>query len=164
MTARKALAKAALVLLAGGLALASGAGAGAAGGPNLGRVVLMAAPLSNEVVSYRPGGAEQALREVRHAVDHCPTGPVKAPDVGAPKLTWKVSRIADSKLLPGSLAVRISPTGTLNGVTRSSTGFAFYQAKGNVLSGLYAYKDDATTRRTTLHAAEASAQNLKRWA
>jgi hypothetical protein len=32
--------------------------------------------VSNEIVSYRPGGAEQALRELNHAIDRCPRGPV----------------------------------------------------------------------------------------
>jgi hypothetical protein len=122
-----------------------------------------ASPLSNEVVTYRPGGAAQGLRELVRAVDNCPKGPVKGPLPGL-KLTYRFSRVTDSNLLPGYVALRLRLTGTAKGETHSVTGFAVYQVKGDVLSAVYSYLGDATTRRTTLHAAEEIAKNLNRWA
>ena len=41
--------------------------------------------LSNEVVSYRPGGAGQAMREVERSIRQCPSGPVPSEIKGVPR-------------------------------------------------------------------------------
>ena len=118
--------------------------------------------LSNEVVTYRPGGAKQALREVTQAALHCPKGPIAV--AGAPvKLRLKVERISDPHLLPGYLAVRVRFTGNLNGVTQIATAIGVYQFKGDVFSGVYTDGTGtiAAQQRLALHAAEQSAANLK---
>jgi hypothetical protein len=115
--------------------------------------------LSNEVVSYRPGGAAQALREVTHAVSTCPRGSVKT-STGA--VTFRLQQLHDSRLLPGSLALVVHEAGTVNGKPRSVTGVAVYQAHGDILSGVYAFGGTVAQMRSfALDAAVWSAANLR---
>jgi hypothetical protein len=121
--------------------------------------------ISNEVVTYRPGGAAQAMREVaRHAVK-CPKAPVPSGVQGVPDLTYQISRIEDSHLLKGYLAVRVRVSGVLKGKHIADVWFAVYQRRGDVLSGVYSFgtvKAEQRQRRLCLHAAEQSAQNLRK--
>src|SRR2546428_10121314 len=52
--------------------------------------------LSNEVVSYSPGGAAQALREVNAAVAACPHHAVASTVRGVPPLTYEITRLQDA--------------------------------------------------------------------
>jgi hypothetical protein len=131
----------------------------AAKGKNLG--------LSNEVVTYKPGGAQQAMREVTQHAMHCPTTPIVTGEAGVPPLRFTITRLSDSKLLKGYLAVKIRVRGTvtLNGKARKvdQTSYAVYQRLGNVLSGTYSYGPNTPAQLAfELHAAEQSAQNLRR--
>jgi hypothetical protein len=118
---------------------------------------------SNEVVTYRTGGARQALAEVTHAAMHCPRGPVGSNVKGVPPLTYRISEITDARLLPQHLALRIRYSGTIKGKHREDTVIAVYQIRRNVLSGFYAYEGTIADRiRICLHAAEESAKNLER--
>jgi hypothetical protein len=135
----------------------------AAQGNNLG--------LSNEVVTYRPGGAQQAMREAAHHADTCPTTPVVTGEAGVPPLRFTITHITDSKLLQGYLAVKIRVRGTVklkvNGKLQArkvdQTSYAVYQRLGNVLSGTYSYGPNTPAQLAfELHAAEQSAQNLRR--
>jgi hypothetical protein len=118
---------------------------------------------SNEVVTYRTGGARQALAEVTHAARHCPRGPVGSNVKGVPPLTYRISEIRDARLLPQHLALRIHFSGTVNGKHREDTVIGVYQIRQDVLSGVYAYEGTVADRiRICLHAAEESAKNLKR--
>ena len=115
--------------------------------------------LSNEVVGYRPGGAAQALREVTHAAGSCPRGPIKT---SSGDVTVRVQRFRDARLLPGSLALVVHESGTINGQRRSVAGVVVYQVYGDILSGVYA--DGGTVpqiRKFAVAAAEWSAANLK---
>lgn len=118
--------------------------------------------LSNKVVTYRPGGAKQALREVTRVAAHCPRGPVGTPVQGL-KVTYRLERISDPRLLPGYLAVRVHVTGTVNGVTHHVTAVGVYQIDGNTFSGVYTNGFGTITeqQRLALHAAEQSVANLK---
>ena len=119
--------------------------------------------LSNEVVAYRAGDAQQALREVTRAARHCPRGPVGSNVKGVPPLTYQVSEISDTRLLPQHLALRIHYSGTIKGRHREETIIGVYQIRRDVLSGVYAYGSSVAERiRVGLHAAEESAKNLKR--
>ncbi len=131
----------------------------AAKGNNLG--------LSNEVVSYKVGGAAQAMREVTQHATHCPTTPVATGEAGVPPLRFTITRLSDSKLLTGYLAVKIRVRGnvTVNGKAQKvdQTSYAVYQRMGNVLSGTYSYGPNTPAQLAfELHAAEQSAQNLRR--
>jgi hypothetical protein len=121
--------------------------------------------ISNEVVTYRPGGAAQAMREViQHAVT-CPHHPVSSGLQGVPKLLFEITRIKDARLLKGYLAVRIRASGTINGKHISDVSYAVYQRRGDVFSGVYSFAgagpSDAMKLRLCLHAAEESARNLR---
>jgi hypothetical protein len=119
--------------------------------------------VSNEVVTYRRGGAAQALAEVTHAAAHCPHGPVKSTVVGVPPLTYRITRLTDPRLLPGYAAFLVHLTGTVRGRRLSETDVAVYQIHADVLSGVYGYGSTLAMRRqVTLHAAEQSAKNLLR--
>jgi hypothetical protein len=121
--------------------------------------------LSNEVVTYKPGGAAQAMREViSHAVN-CPRGKVDPGEDNLPPLVFTITRLKDSHLLKGYLAVRIRVTGKLrNGKHVDETSYAVYQRSGNVLSGVYSFQRPTSPAQETfcLHAAEQSARNLRK--
>jgi hypothetical protein len=127
--------------------------------------------LSNEVVVYRPGGAAQALREVAHHAATCPNSPISTGEPGLPPLRFTITRISDPRLLRGYVAVRIRVRGTvklkvkgkLQAQKVDQTSYAVYQRRGNVLSGTYSYGPNTPAQqRFALHAAEQSAQNLRR--
>ncbi len=122
--------------------------------------------VSNEVVRYRPGGAQRALREVAHAASHCPRGSVGSTVAGVGPITYRIGKIADSKLLAGAVALRVHFSGTIRGHKAVGTALVVYQARGNVLSGVYtnALGAFAEQLRVGLHAAEESAANLHRLA
>lgn len=120
--------------------------------------------LSNEVVSYRAGGARQALREITHAAAACPHGPVQStvPGVGAVDVTYRLQRLHDARLLPGSLALVVQVSGTINGARRSTTEVVVYQVRGDLLSVVYASGGTVPQLRTFgLTAAGWSAANLR---
>lgn len=119
--------------------------------------------LSNEVVTYNDGGAAQAMREVAQHVKSCPAKPIAFE--GQPPLRYKITRIVDSKLLSGSIALRIDVSGKINGKPVHAIRFAIYQRLGSVLSGVYSYAVSSVTaaaqEQFALHAAEASAATLR---
>jgi hypothetical protein len=119
--------------------------------------------LSNEVVVYKDGGAAQAMREVAQHAETCPSKPIAFE--GQPPLLYKITRVSDSRLLRGSIALRIDVSGKINGKRVHATRFAVYQRVGNILSGVYSYGantvSSAEQERFALHAAEASAAILR---
>ena len=122
-----------------------------------------AVQLSNEVVTYRPGGAQQALREVAHAARHCPRGPVGSTVAGVPKLTYRIAWVHDRRLLPGAVALRVRVSGVHNGKRLVENTFGVYQARRNVLSGVYTYGRSIRAQLPIgLHAAAQSALNLEK--
>lgn len=118
---------------------------------------------SNEIVSYAPGGTRLALRELNQAVNRCPARPVDSTVQGVPPLTYRITRLTTTGLLPGAIALRINVSGTYKGKRFSATDAAIYQVHGNVLSGLYAYGGSVKQReRAALRAAKQSRANLIR--
>ena len=119
--------------------------------------------LSNEVVSYKSGGAQQAMREVAQHVSTCPSKPIAFE--GQPPLTYRITRIRDTKLVSGALALRIDVSGKINGKQVTAVRFAIYQRVGNVLSGVYSYAlagvSGQAQQQFVLHAAEQSAKMLR---
>jgi hypothetical protein len=127
--------------------------------------------LSNEVVTYRAGGALQAIREAARHADSCPDKPIDSGEPGLPPLRFTISHVKDSRLLKGYLAVKIRVRGTVKLTVKGKvqsrkvdqTSYAVYQRLGSVLSGIYSYgPNTAAQLRFALHAAEQSAQNLRR--
>ncbi len=121
------------------------------------------ATVSNEVVTYIPGGAQQALSEVAGVARTC-AAKARVTRRGADSLTTNASLLTDHKLLSGAVAVRLHITGVVGGKHVDQTGVAIYQVKGNTLSGVYTYagagSPAAQAIRIGLHAAEESAGNL----
>jgi hypothetical protein len=120
--------------------------------------------LSNEVVTYKDAGAAQALREVQRHAQTCPSKPIAFE--GQPPLVYHFTRITDSKLLRGYVAVRIDISGKIRGKPVKAVRYAVYQRFGNVLSGVYSYAlasgvSGAAQQAFVLHAAEASAKALR---
>jgi hypothetical protein len=117
--------------------------------------------LSNEVVTYKTGGAARAMREVLQHTVHCPKGLVSTGTAGLPPFHFTVTRIHDAKLLRGSIAVRVRVRGKLKGKPVDETSYAIYQRVGDVLSGTYSFGPNSPTQQQfALHAAEQSAKNL----
>jgi len=119
--------------------------------------------LSNEVVRYTPGGAKQAMREVRRHALNCPKKPISTGQVGLPPLRFTISQLKDRNLLKGYVAVRVRVTGKVKGKRVDETSYAIYQRLGNVLSGTYSFgANTPAQQRFALRAAEQSALNLRR--
>ena len=120
--------------------------------------------LSVEVVRYKPGGTTQALREVGLHAMSCPQTPVVTGEKGVGPLRFTITRIHDSKLLKGYVAVKVRAVGKLNNGTKvDQTSYAVYQALGNVLSGVYSFGPNTHEQlQFALHAAEQSAKVLKK--
>ena len=122
-----------------------------------------AVEVSNEVVTYRPGGAQQALREVAHAARHCPHHPVGSAVAAIGKLTYRIAWIHDRRLLPGAVALRVRASGMLNGKRVVVFTLGIYQVRKNILSGVHTYGRSIRAQLPVgLHAAAESALNLKR--
>lgn len=116
--------------------------------------------VSNEVVSYKAGGAAQAMREIRAGAKRCPKGAVTS---GSASITTTITVLhPQAALLPGFIALAFHESGTVEGKPASLDGSAVYQVKGNTLSGVYSYASTPAVRiRILLHAAAQSALNLK---
>jgi hypothetical protein len=118
--------------------------------------------ISNEVVSYRPGGTEQAIREVDRAVDRCPPGPVESTVQGVPPLTYRIKRLTLPGLLPGHLALEVRVSGRYQGRRVAATAVITYQRLKNVLSAVYVTGGPAKARlATATRLSRASASNIR---
>lgn len=120
--------------------------------------------LSNEVVTYKTGGAKQAMREVlQHAIT-CPRTPVVTGEPGVGPLRFTITPVRDSKLLAGYVAVKVRAVGKLtNGTKVDQTSYAVYQSRGDLLSGIYSFGPNTPAQlKFALHAAEQSAALLKK--
>ena len=122
--------------------------------------------LSNEVVVYKTGGAQKAMSEVAQHADNCPSKPIAFE--GQPPLTYTITRIRDTKLVKGYIALRVDVSGKIKGKAVRAVRFAVYQRVGNILSGIYSYAvsgvSGETQQQFVLHAAEQSAKALRKGA
>jgi hypothetical protein len=117
---------------------------------------------SNEVVTYQPGGAEEALREMKHAATACRSGPVTNAPSGVKDATREIRVIPDPRLLPGSVAILATESAVVKGKHVTESFMLVFQIRGDVLSGVYGYGTSlAALEKFTLHAAEQSAGNLR---
>ena len=119
--------------------------------------------LSNEVVTYKTGGAKKALSEVFVHAMTCPRTPVVTGEPGVGPLRFTITPLHDSKLLAGYVAVRVRAVGKLtNGKHVDQTSYAVYQRRGDVLSGVYSFGPNTPEQlKFALHAAEQSAAMLR---
>src|SRR5260221_6481282 len=115
--------------------------------------------VSNEVVAYQPGAATSALRELRTAIAHCPPGYVSSNVPGTRQLKNSITRVSAPGTLPGSIAILDRITQKLNGKTTQFDAILGFQARRDVLSGVYGYGQSQLP--LVRHAAAQSALNLK---
>jgi hypothetical protein len=122
------------------------------------------AGVSNEVVSYVPGGAQQAITEVANEAKSCARKPVVIRQNGV-TTTYKATLLQDPKLLSGAVVVKIDVKATDGKRHVEQKGIAVYQAHGNTFSGVYTFAGNGSTLsqaiKLGLHAAEQAAQNLQ---
>jgi hypothetical protein len=120
--------------------------------------------LSNEVVTYKSGGARQAMREVLQHAMTCPRTPVVTGEPGVGPLRFTITPVHDSKLLSGYVAVRVRAVGKLtNGKPVDQVSYAVYQRRGDILSGIYSFGPNTAAQQAfALHAAEQSAALLRK--
>jgi hypothetical protein len=119
--------------------------------------------ISNEVVTYASGGAQQALSEVSKVARTCATKAV-VQKRGAVTTTFQATPVHDPRLPGNAVAVKLVIKQTAGKKHVTQTGIAIYQVKGDTLSGVYTFATKGTTfaqvQRVAFHAAEQSAKNL----
>ncbi len=119
--------------------------------------------ISNEVVTYVSGGAQQALAEVSKVAHTCSTKSV-IQKRGVVTTTFHATPVHDPKLPHSTVAVKLVIEQTNGKKHVTQTGIAIYQVKGNTLSGVYTFATKGTSfadvQRVAFHAAEQSAKNL----
>jgi hypothetical protein len=116
--------------------------------------------LSNEVVAYKPGGAAQAMRELRAAVKACPKGFVKSTIPGAGMIKNRFDSIEGKGFVENSFGVIDHITEKLGKKTLRFDSLLVYQVRGNVLSAVYAF--GVVQLPLVVHTAAQSATNLKK--
>ena len=95
--------------------------------------------VSNEVVTYVPGGAAQALGEVNTVARQCAGKPVTR-QYSTDAVTTTITPLTVPGLLPGSVAVEINVLDKRGAtVTHQETVFAVYQSSGTTLSAVYVH-------------------------
>jgi hypothetical protein len=119
--------------------------------------------ISNEVVTYVSGGAQQALAEVSKVAHTCSTKSV-IQKRGVVTTTFHATPVHDPNLPHSTVAVKLVIKQTDGKKHVTQTGIAIYQVKGNTLSGVYTFATKGTSfadvQRVAFHAAEQSAKNL----
>ena len=116
--------------------------------------------VSNEVVTYRAGGAERALAELRDAAARCPTKPVRSTVQGVGLLQEHVRRVTHQGFLATSIA--LEDTVRQSHQRHASTGMLVYQVSGNLLSAVYTHGGSiAAQRAVALRAGDGAARNLR---
>lgn len=100
--------------------------------------------MSNEVATYVPGGAAQAMAEVKTAAQQC-AGKPQTSHYTADTVTTTVTPFDLPGLLPQSVAVQIHEVDKrLGTVTHDETVFAVYQYSGTTLSVVYVHAIGST--------------------
>ncbi len=119
--------------------------------------------VSNEIVRYTSGGAQEAIGEVATVARACAKTPAVLTQ-GNVKEVYTVAPLKDPKLPSGAVAVKLTITVSKGRQKQAQTGVAIYQVKGDTLSGVYAFVGNGSTyadaQRIAFHAAEQSAKNL----
>lgn len=114
--------------------------------------------ISNEVVKYRPGGAQLAYDELKRRVAHCPSTPVVMPEAGAPKVRWHLTTLkARPMWAPTTVAVRA--TTSFRGKTQTS--LEVFQFAGDWMTAVYSEDASPASAAAVNHAATVAENKLR---
>ena len=114
--------------------------------------------ISNEVVIYSSGGAQQARGELMRAIASCPTGPVQGTVAGEGMQSYKISTLPkDGRWLPGTVAIRAVITSS-SGQRADTVGI--FQFRGDALSAVYGRSNNGQATASELRAAAQAATLL----
>jgi hypothetical protein len=115
--------------------------------------------ISNEIVTYRPGGAAQALKEVQQAVATCPGGEVQEKDLHGGMAVYHVQKllVTGPKWLPGTQAYYVEIDHD-DGST--FTECEILQSRANVVDIVYGSMDGQEVSSETMALANAVAAAL----
>jgi hypothetical protein len=116
-------------------------------------------PVSHEVVTYRDGGAAEAMRELQDAIAHCPTTLVQEKNLHGGRAIYHVAKliVTSPKWLPGSVSIVV----TLH--HEDGTDFTYaeiVQPRGDVLSIVYGPLAGQVASAETMTAANIAADLL----
>jgi hypothetical protein len=99
--------------------------------------------ISSETVRYEPGGAQQAMGELRDAVANCPKGFVRSDVAGEPPYKAKISQLpVDADWQDDTVALRITYT-PKTGPSRS--GALIYQRLDDTIAAVYVFAGAETS-------------------
>ena len=97
--------------------------------------------ISSETVTYEPGGAEQAMGELRDAVAQCPKGFIEGP----PTYKVKISPLpVESDWQADTIAMRVTFT-PKEGRRWRSSGAAIYQRLDDAITAVYVFAGPETS-------------------
>lgn len=95
--------------------------------------------ISSETVTYGPGGAEQAMGELRDAVSNCPKGFVDSTVAGQPKVKQRIDELpVEPDWQEDTVAMRIAVTPETG---PSSSGALIYQRRGDAITAVYVFAE-----------------------
>lgn len=95
--------------------------------------------ISTETVAYEPGGADQAMAELRSAIANCPRGFVNSSVEGQLDLKFRYEELPqEADWQDGAVAVRVTITPS-NRNGRSFPGALIYQTRGDVMTAAYVF-------------------------
>ena len=111
--------------------------------------------VSNEIVRYRAGGAQQALREV--AVATCTN---KKKTSGSTSETMTARRVSAKGAPAGAVALEVEVIVVQGGKRKVARGAGVYIARGDTLSGVYTYGPQAAALARAVRLSKVSLANL----
>jgi len=93
--------------------------------------------ISSETVTYEPGGAEQAMGELRDAVSNCPKGFVGSTVAGQPKYKERIHELpVEPDWQEDTFAMRITITPRTG---PSISGALIYQRRSDAITAVYVF-------------------------
>jgi hypothetical protein len=113
--------------------------------------------VSNEVVTYVPGGARQALREVTRVIASCSRRPVVRTS-GTTRVTFAAHPLSLPGLPAGAVAVSVEITAVVGKKREHQSGAAIYLVTGDTLSAVYTFAVNGATQTEANSLAKRGAQ------
>ena len=93
--------------------------------------------VSNEVVSFKPGGTKETIFELNDVIKKCPKQSTEPAGNGYSVTHYKVTTFRATGLLPNSIAALETIKGAYKGKAFSDTVAEIYQVHGTIFSAIY---------------------------